>query len=118
MWTIEPSLQMDKDKHWYAKKRPDELAAVMRNLQRYLMLLEVSRNSKCVQAGYLHPETMGVMAIDQKGFCGNLQETRLYIYTVDATQTVHLITIGDKDEQHSDIEFCKEFVKSVAGAPT
>ncbi len=57
------------------------------------------------------------MAIDQKGFCGNLQETRLYIYTVDATQTVHLITLGDKNEQHSDIEFCKEFVKSLA-APT
>jgi hypothetical protein len=118
MWTIEPSLQMEKDKHWYAKKRPDELAAVMRNLDRYLKLLEVSKNSKCVQAGYLHAETMGVMAIDQKGFSGNLQETRLYIYAVDATKTVHLITIGDKGDQHSDIEFCKEFVSSITTTPT
>jgi hypothetical protein len=61
---------------------------------------------------------MGVVAIDQKGFCGNLQETRLYIYPADATQIVHLITIGDKDDQHSDIEFCKEFVRSVSDIPT
>jgi len=104
---------MAKDQHWYAKKKPHELAAVMRNLQRYLMLLKASKNSKCVQAGYLHPETMGVIAIDQRGFSGNLKETRLYVYPVDETKTVHLITIGNKDEQHSDIEFCKEFVNSI-----
>jgi hypothetical protein len=96
-----------------SKKRPDELAAVLRNLERYLMLLKVSKNSKCVQAGYLHHEPMGVIAIDQKGIGGNLQETRLYIYAAEETKTVHLITIGNKDEQHSDIEFCKEFVNCI-----
>jgi hypothetical protein len=114
MWTIEPSTQWQKDQKWYEKKRPNELAAVLRNLQRYLFLLNVSKNSKCVEAGYLHKEPGGVIAIDQKGFSGNLQETRLYTFAIDATKTVHLITVGDKDCQHSDIEYTKDFVKQFA----
>jgi hypothetical protein len=110
MWGLEPSTQWQKDQKWYEKKRPDELAAVMRNLQRLLALLNCSKNSKMVEGGYLHKEPAGVIAVDQKGFSSNLQETRLYVYAVDDTRTVHLITIGNKDTQHSDIEYSKDFV--------
>jgi hypothetical protein len=113
MWKIEPSLQWQKDQKYYDKKRPNELAAALRNLQRYLGLLNVSKNSKCAEAGYLHKEPGGVLAIDQKGFSGNLQETRLYTFAVDSTKTVHLITIGDKETQHSDIEYSKKFAKQL-----
>jgi len=53
---------------------------------------------------------MGVVALDQKGGGGSLQETRMYIFADDETKKVYLITIGDKNEQHSDIEYCKNFV--------
>jgi hypothetical protein len=66
-----------------------------------------------VQAGYLHPEPMGCIAIDQKGFGGNLQETRLYTFAEEQSKTIHLITIGNKDTQHSDIELAKDFIKSL-----
>lgn len=111
MWTIEPSTQYEKDQRWYEKKRPNELAAVLRNLQRLLSLSNVSKNSKCLEAGYLHKEPAGIIAIDQKGFSGNLEETRLYTYLIDETKTIHLITIGNKQTQHADIEYSKEFVK-------
>jgi len=111
MWNFEPSTQFQKDQKWYEKKHPNELAAVFRNLQRYLALLMVSKNSKCVEAGYLHKEPGGVIAVDQKGFSGNLQETRLYTFAIDAVKTVHLITIGSKDTQHSDIEYSKNFIE-------
>jgi hypothetical protein len=114
MWAIEPSTQFQKEQKWYDKKRRDELAAVLRNLQRFLALLNVSKNSKCVQAGYLHNEPGGVIAIDQKGFSGNLQETRLYTFAIDATKTVHLITIGNKDTQHADIEYSRKFIEQFA----
>ena len=117
MWTIEPSTQWQKDQKWYDKKRPNELAAVVRNLERYLALLNVSKNAKCVEAGYLHNEPGGVVAIDQKGFSGNLRETRLYTFAIDTTKTVHLITIGDKDSQHSDIEYSKHIIKQFEGEP-
>jgi hypothetical protein len=113
MWQIEPSTQWQKDQKWYEKKRPNELAAVLANLSRYMKYLKASKTSKCLEAGFLHHEPGGVVALDQKGFAGNLQETRLYIFAVDATKTVHLITIGSKDEQHADIEFCKSFVEQL-----
>ena len=113
MWQIEPTTGWEKDQKHYAKKRPNELAAVMRNLQRYIALLNVSKNSKAVQAGYLHPESNGVLAIDQKGGGGNIQETRLYTFADDEKKVVYLIAIGDKDAQHSDVEYCKQFVISL-----
>jgi hypothetical protein len=111
MWEIEPSSQFEKDQKWYEKKRPNEVAAVMRNLERFLAILRISKNSKCVEAGYLHKEPGGVVAIDQRGFSGNLQETRLYTFARDDEKVVHLITIGSKDTQHSDIEYSKEYIK-------
>lgn len=113
MWQIEPTTGWEKDQKHYSKKRPNELAAVMRNLDRYIKLLNVSKNSKALQAGYLHPEQSGVLGIDQKGGGGNLQETRLYTYADDDTKTVYLIAIGDKDAQHADVEYCKAFVNTL-----
>ena len=112
MWQIEPTTGWERDQKHYAKKRPNELAAVMRNLDRYIKLLNVSKNSKAVQAGYLHTEQSGVLAVDQRGGGGNLQETRLYTYADDETKTVYLIAIGDKDAQHADVEYSKEFVRT------
>lgn len=116
MWQIEPTTGWERDHKHYAKKRPNELGAVLRNLDRYMKLLAVSKNSKVVQAGYLHPEPGGVLAVDQKGGGANLQETRLYTYADDDTKTVYLITIGDKDAQHADVEYCKNFVKTLRNA--
>lgn len=113
MWHAEITNGWERDHKHYAKKHPHELAAVLRNLERYLLLLNVSRHSKVVQAGYLHGEPMNIVAIDQKGSGRNLAETRLYTYADDTKRVVYLIAIGDKQSQHSDIEYCKEFVISL-----
>lgn len=112
MWNIQTTDTWEKDREHYVKKRPSELAAVIRNLDRYMALLEVSKNSMCLQGGYLHKEPMGVIAVDQKGSGPNLQETRLYVYPDDEMKTVYLLKIGGKAAQHSDIECCKRFVIS------
>jgi len=111
MWKIVPCVEWEKDKEWYQKKRPAELAAVLHNFKRYMKLLEVSRNSRCVMAGFLHPEPCGVIAIDQSRGGGNLQETRLYTFADDSTKTVYIITVGNKDDQPSDVMIAKEFVE-------
>ncbi len=64
----------------------------------------------------MHTEQAGVLAIDQKGGGANLQETRLYTYADDDTKTVYLIAIGDKDAQHADVEYSKNFVKTMRNA--
>ena len=88
------------------------LRGVLRNVQRYLLLLKAASNPRAVQAGFLHHEPMGVVAVDQKGGGGNLQETRLYTYADAAGELLYLITIGNKGDQPSDIEFSKEFVQT------
>lgn len=112
MWQIEATQQMDKDRKWYEKKRPAELAAVLHNLKRYVLQLNAAPNSKAFMAGYMHHEPHGVVAIDQKGGGSNLQETRLYIFPNEERKMLYIITIGNKDEQASDIQFCSEFVAS------
>lgn len=116
-WRIETTTQFEVARRWYEKKRPAELAAVLNNLGRYFSLLNNAINAACVQAGYLHHEPQGIVALDQKGGKPNLQETRFYLYPHQRTQVVYLITIGNKSEQHDDILLAKRFVDSLTGAP-
>ncbi len=44
-----------------------------------------------------------MVAIDQRGGAGRLQETRLYCYAHDDSRTVHLLGIGDKSSQSADL---------------
>jgi len=113
MWSMEVTTQYEHAAKWYAKKRPVELGAVLRNLSRYIEQLNIARNMVIVEAGYIHHEPHGVVAIDQKGSGKSLQETRLYTYPDMGQKVLYLITIGNKDEQPNDIAVCNEFVESI-----
>ena len=117
MWEIELTTTWEKDERHYSKRHPKELAAILRNVQRYRALLKTSLNSRAVQAGYLHPEPGGVVAIDQKGGGANLQETRAYTYADDEKKILYLITIGNKSSQGSDIALSKNFVRDLRTPP-
>lgn len=118
MWEIGPTIQWQKDSKYYEKKHPAELAAVLRNLKRFLALLDTAPNCRAVQAGFLHPEPKGVIAVDQKGGGGNLQETRLYTFPDQAKKLLYIITIGNKNEQSADIQLSKDFVDSLRPTPS
>ena len=92
-----------RDLRWYRKKRPVELAALHRNLERYMALLARSVSARSIQAGFLHPEPHGMVALDQRGGVGRLPETRLYCYAHAGSRTVHLLGIGDKASQSADL---------------
>ena len=112
MWQIELTDRFDHEERYYQKKRPRELAAVYNNLDRYIAQLTASQRAACVQGGYLHNEGGGVVAIDQRGTKGadKIEETRLYVFADDIEKVVYLITIGNKQEQSSDIKISKQFV--------
>jgi hypothetical protein len=124
MWQVESTAQWRKDIRHYEKKHPGELAAVLRNLKRYIGLLDGAPNFVAIQAGFLHSEGNGIVAIDQKGGGGNLQETCLYTYADGAKKVLYLITVGNKNEQPTYVELSKTFVeinfpqgKTTSGAP-
>ncbi len=66
VWKLQPSTQFLKDRTWYDKKHPAELAAVLNNLQRFITLASTTPNSRAVQAGYVHTEGKGVLAVDER----------------------------------------------------
>lgn len=103
-WTFTTTARFERDRFRYAKKRPLELQACLRNtLVRYLSMLNVASHPRAIHAGFLHPEPGGVVAVDQRGQGGYLSETRLYTYADETTRTLHLLLIGDKSTQRRDL---------------
>jgi hypothetical protein len=61
----------------------------------------------------MHHEPLGVVAIDQKGGGKSLAQTRLYVYPDTETETLYVITLGDKGSQKDDIATCRAFVNEL-----
>lgn len=113
MYTIASEDEHIKSQRWYEKKRQRELRALLVNLDKFFAALEAGAKPANIQGGFIHREPQGVIAISQQGGGKNLQETRLYLYVCEETQTVHLIVIGDKREQTRDLKLCKKVVDRI-----
>jgi hypothetical protein len=114
MWQYLITPQFERSKKRYDKKRPGELAAVFRNLDRLREQLNGLPRCRAAQAGFLHHEPAGLWAIDQKGPSRTkLQETRLYVFPVEETKTLHIITVGNKNSQAADLRCALEYVRSL-----
>lgn len=115
-WRLAVSEVFDSRSKRSEKKHPEETRAMFNNLDTYLATLNAGVNVAQIKAGFIHPEQMGVKALDQKGAKGYPTQTRLYIYPDENTRTVYLITIGEKGKkkvQNKDVSFCGDFVKAI-----
>lgn len=110
MWAIAATDEYEGRQKRFEKKHPRELQAVLDNLDTYFQSLEAGVNPLQIKHGFLHTEAMGVVAIDQKGGGKALAQTRLYVYPDTDTETLYLITLGDKPSQKEDIKSCKVFM--------
>ena len=116
-WHIEALDTYDRAHKHYEKKQPQELIAVLDNLDRYFKTVMRGVHPQFVVAGYIHDEGKGVRAIDQWGGAkGKLRQTRLYVYPDVEAKTLYLITIGDKDSQKEDVKLSADFVVQLKGA--
>ena len=114
MWRMQIAPDFERAKRHYDKKRPAELAAVLRNLARLLEQLNALPHCRAAQAGFLHHEPAGIWALDQKGPSRTkLQETRLYVFPVEGNRTLHIITVGNKNSQAADLRCAVDYVRSL-----
>ena len=97
----------------YQRRHPAATAAALNNLDTYLKTLNAGVKPPLIQAGFIHREPQGVVAIDQRGAKGRPRQTRLYMYAVAMERVLYLITIGDKDSQKRDLADCRKFVNSL-----
>jgi len=112
-WVIGTTGKYEKTHKEYAKKCPNELKAVLNNLDTYFTSLKALGHPLQIKAGFIHDEPRGVKAIDQKGGDQKtkLKQTRLYIYPDCDDKILYLILIGDKNSQKRDIKYCLDFVR-------
>lgn len=112
-WQSEPTETYRCRHEDYRKKHPHELAAMEDNLDTYFKALCKGVNPLQITAGFIHHEPEGIKAIDQKGGKQKikLQQARLYIYPDVPTKILFLLTIGDKQSQKSDINYCREYAR-------
>ncbi|MBY0522972.1 MAG: hypothetical protein K2R98_06220 [Gemmataceae bacterium] len=113
MWDLEPSEEYRRRHKRFEKNHPRELAAVLVNLATYQTALKSCARPQQVNFGFMHAEPSGVVALDQKRGGKNLRQTRLYVFPDADTGVLHLITVGGKDTQSDDIQFCREYVQSI-----
>ncbi len=110
MWKIVSTDDYQRRHKRYEKNHPRELRAVLDNLDTYFKSLEGGVKPLQIRHGFMHGEPLGVVAIDQKGGGKNLAQSRLYVYPETETETLHVITLGDKQSQKADIATCQVFV--------
>jgi hypothetical protein len=111
MWEIVPTDKFERDLKWYSKKRRRELAAVIENLERVVgSLNEGVKPLQLLKHGFVHKESGGVMAVDQKGGGPKLSQTRLYFYVDERDKVVSVLAIGDKNSQSEDNKLCASYV--------
>lgn len=112
-WVIETTSKYEKTHKDCAKKHPDELKAVLNNLDTYFTSLKTLGHPLQIKAGFIHNESRGIKAIDQKGGDQKtkLKQTRLYVYPSYDDKILYLILIGDKNSQKRDIRYCLDFVR-------
>ena len=113
MWTLESTDEFCRRRKRYEKDHPNELRAVLDNLDTYVLSIQAGAPPLVRAFGFIHTEPMGVIAIDQKGGGKALAQTRLYVYPDPKTKVLYAVTLGDKRSQRADIQFCREFVASV-----
>ena len=113
MWSIKPYDEYEKRVRKWPRKHRRELLAVHDNLDTYKKLLDSGTPVEQAKFGFIHTESSGSLAIDQKGAGPATRETRLYFYPEKPTRTIHLFTLGDKDTQKEDNDYCKACVKAL-----
>ena len=112
-WRLEPTETYIRDLQDYSKKCPEELAAVLNNLDTYFRALFRLGNPMQITGGFIHNESDGIKGIDQKGSKRKLTETRLYVYPDTHAKRLYLLMIGTKKAQRQDISNCRDVVRKL-----
>ncbi len=115
MWVLRFTEEYDRKLKQFIKKHPKETTAMLSNLDTYFKTLIAGVKPLQAQSGhgFIHTESHGAIAIDQKGTKGKPTQTRLYVYADADTCTLYLITVGDKKTQSNDNSTCREFIVSL-----
>jgi hypothetical protein len=111
VWIIQKSEFFDSRFKRFQKKHLEEAKAVSNNLDTYFNTLCLGVNPVNIQDGFVHHESDGIKALDQKGGKGKMMQSRLYVFPEEEAKVLHVISIGTKSDQSGDISECRDYIK-------
>jgi hypothetical protein len=118
MWSIIRTDSLASRLKKLEKKNGREVRAIFDNLDTYLVSLNQGvRPMQLFQHSFVHNEKKGVHAIDQSPLKKGFKTLRLYVYPDEPTRTLHVITLGDKSQQASDVNDCARYVDTLRASP-
>lgn len=117
MYDFRRSNRYDTRYKYFAKRHPDELQAVINNLDKLKAILNSGERLNPPPYGFLKSEGGGVYRISESGGGGSLMATRLYIYVDQGSEMIYLLTLGDKNTQQDDIQDSKTIVRGLRSGP-
>jgi hypothetical protein len=118
MWKIETTSGWKNSTLDFSAQRPNELAALLRNLSHYFALLRFARNHKTIEASYLEFLESGIVSINQNGIESGLADCRLYVFPDETSRTLYLLCVGNETDKNSDLEYFKQFLFYLVNART
>ena len=98
----------------YARTRKPEMGALRRNLDRLFgLLVELEKSINDLHNfGPLKKYKGGFFRLSQQGG-GRLAPFRLYFALNEENKILYLLSVGHKDEQEGDLEYCKEEMQEI-----
>jgi hypothetical protein len=105
-WCASPTEQFIRDAKRYERKQPNELRAVLANLETLLRVLEVTNGPGMVSCSFFKSEGKGLFRISELGGGASLQPTRLYVTCRVEKGVIELLRVlpkGTKSKQSEQI---------------
>lgn len=96
----------------FKKKHYEEVIAVLTNFKNVMTYFEETNSTQLRTSDLVRKETAGIVAVDEKG-CNKKGKyaLRLYFFVTDDPKECYILTIGDKNTQEADNNFCKDMLK-------
>ncbi|WP_417733990.1 hypothetical protein [Rosistilla oblonga] len=113
-WNLQPTAAFSRDAKNYRKKKPNELRAVLANLDRLMKVLAEVDDIAKVSCGFFKSEGAGLFRISEAGG-GKVQPTRLYLtFKVDGRRIIpmRILPKGQSSQQSKQIEKLKAEARS------
>ena len=101
-------------KRFHRKYKPS-MDNAYENMHRYVEALQAGQRPMQIKGKSIHPEKIhGVYSLDQTGPGARLPPVRIYTYPDEQTETLWVLTVGDKASQAKvDLPRCRHFVEKL-----
>ena len=114
MWALQRGKSLKRRLKKFEKKHRNEVKAIFDNLDTYMVSLNQGvKPMQLFQHRFVHNESNGIHAIDQTPVKKGALALRLYVYPDEETQTVFVLTLGDKSSQSRDVQVCLQIVRDL-----